>query len=82
MYIKIHAVAGAKHEVFKQDKDDHFKIAVKEPAEGNRANKRIIELIASHFVISPKKVRLVSGHHKPSKIFYIEGVESRSKDKV
>jgi uncharacterized protein (TIGR00251 family) len=75
MYIKVRVIAGAKKEVFTQKNPDHFEVSVKEPAEQNRANRRVLSLFETHFGI--KGVRLISGHHSPSKILSIpekEGV--------
>ncbi|TAK57138.1 DUF167 domain-containing protein [Patescibacteria group bacterium] len=75
MYIKVRVMAGAKKETFKQKSADHFEVAVKEPAEQNRANRRVISIFEAHFHVSG--IRLVSGHHSPSKILSIpekEGV--------
>ncbi|MBI3634001.1 MAG: DUF167 domain-containing protein [Candidatus Yonathbacteria bacterium] len=72
MYIKVRVATEVKKEVFKRINEDTFSVSVKEPAEQNRANTRVRELIASHFGISIKGVRFVSGHHSPSKIFNIE----------
>ena len=71
MYIRVSVSAGAKKEVFKQVKSDSFLAAVKEPPEQNRANKRVLELVASHFDISPRQIRIISGHHAPGKILSI-----------
>jgi uncharacterized protein YggU (UPF0235/DUF167 family) len=71
MYIKVRAVAGAKKEVFIQKSEDHFEIWVKEKAERNMANKRICQIIAIHYSISIGKVRIISGHHSPSKILSV-----------
>ena len=69
MYIKVRVIAGAKKEVFKEKSPDHFEVSVKEPAEQNRANRRVISLFETHFKLSG--IRLVSGHHSPSKILSI-----------
>lgn len=71
MYIRVSVSAGAKREVFKKVKDDSFLASVKEPAEQNLANRRVLELVASHFSLQPKQIRIISGHHSPSKIFSI-----------
>ncbi len=75
MYIKVRVVAGAKKEIFKQKSQDHFEVSIKELAEQNRANRRIMAIFEEHFGI--KGIRLISGHHSPSKILSIpekEGV--------
>lgn len=71
MYIKVRVRAGAKKEDFTEESKTHFIIAVKEPAEQNLANRRVIELLVLHFHIPQKQIRLISGHHSPSKIFSI-----------
>ena len=76
MYIKVRATAAARKESFTQKSSTVFEAKVKEPAQQNRANKRIIELVARHFGVRPGDVRIVNGHHHPSKLLYIEGITS------
>lgn len=71
MYIKVKISAGAKKEQCKQIAQHSYAVSVKEPAEQNRANRRLLELIAECYHISPKQVKLVSGHHSPSKILSV-----------
>lgn len=71
MYVKIRVQAGAKTEKFGVVSKDHFTAAVKEPAKQNLANRRVIELVAAHFKVPAKQVRLISGHRSPSKILSI-----------
>ncbi|MCA9401561.1 MAG: DUF167 domain-containing protein [Candidatus Omnitrophica bacterium] len=71
MYIKVKVLAGQKREKFEQIKPDKFEIAIKQPAERNLANERVLELVARHFKTSVNRVRIVSGHTSPSKILSI-----------
>jgi uncharacterized protein YggU (UPF0235/DUF167 family) len=71
MYVKVRVIAGAKAEKFEATSKDHFKAAVKEPAERNLANRRVVELVAAHFKIPGSRVRIVSGHRSPSKILSV-----------
>jgi uncharacterized protein YggU (UPF0235/DUF167 family) len=71
MYVKVRVIAGAKKEVFKKVSDTHFAISVKEKAQQNLANRRVEELVAIHFKIPAKQIRIISGHHSPSKILSI-----------
>ncbi len=71
MLIKVRAKTGAKKEEFTGLSQDHFIVAVKERPLQNAANRRIIELLAAHFGVPAKTVRIVSGHHSPSKILSI-----------
>lgn len=72
MYIHAKVTAGGRREELKQISPDHFEIAVREKAERNQANKRVIELLAGHFSISENKVRIVNGHRSPSKLLIVE----------
>lgn len=69
MYIHVKAQPSAKKESFTQIDDTHFHIAVKEKAERNQANEKIIELLRAHFNTS--NVRIINGHHSPSKLFSV-----------
>ena len=71
-YIHVKVTAGAGEEEFKEKSSDHFEISVKEKAQRNEANNRIIELVAKHFKVPVKKVRIINGHHHPSKLLVVE----------
>ncbi len=71
-YIHVKVTAGAGKESFKKKNEDHFEISVKEKAERNMANTKIVELLAGHFKIPAKKIRIVNGHHHPSKLLVID----------
>ncbi len=71
MYIHLKVRAGAKEESFTQLNETHFSATVKEKAERNAANARVIELIKAHFP-EAGRVTIVSGHHSPSKLFAVE----------
>ena len=68
MYIKIKVKVEAKNERFLKVSKDHFEIDVKVPAERNLANERVIELVRNYFKGYNGDIRIVSGHHSPSKI--------------
>jgi len=72
VYVHIKVIAGARKENFQKVSEDHFEISVKEKAQRNEANTRILELIATHFKVPQKKVRIVNGHRHPSKLIVIE----------
>ena len=71
-YIHVAVIAASKKESLKKKSKDHFEISVKEKAERNMANTRVLELVALHFKISKNKVRIVNGHRHPSKLLVIE----------
>ena len=70
MYIKIRVIAGSKTEEVVKENDDHFVMSVKQKAERNMANRRVLEIVRS---LHPgKKVRIVSGHQSPGKIVAVD----------
>lgn len=71
-YIHVKVKAGVKKESFVQKAEDHFEVSVKEKAERNMANVRVLELVAEHFKVPTKKVRIVNGHRHSSKLLVIE----------
>ncbi len=71
MYIRVKVEASTKIEKIIKKSDSYYLISVKEPAERNLANKRVCEIIASFYEIDIGKVRIISGHHHPSKILSI-----------
>lgn len=71
-YIHVKVTAGVRKESFVQKSEDHFEVSVKEKAERNMANTRVLELVAGYFKVPVKKVRIVNGHHHPSKLLIIE----------
>ncbi len=72
MYIKIKVVSGARKESVKEVGENRYEIHVKEKAERNMANTRVIELVALLYKISPKAVKIFSGHHSPSKLLSVK----------
>ena len=72
MFIKLRVKAGAKGDSLKEVAPDHFEISVREEAAENRANRRAIEMLAIHLSVDPKRIRIVKGHHSPSKLAEIK----------
>lgn len=78
MYIKVLVQPGAKKEKIARPSADHFVIAVKEPAERNAANSRVLEIVAVALGVPKRAVKIISGHHSRNKIFSIENEENYS----
>lgn len=72
MYLKLKVTPDSSEEQFTKVAEDHFEIRVKEPAENNRANTRVLELVRAHFGPRARAMRIVSGHHSPSKIISVD----------
>lgn len=71
MQVTVRVTAGAKKEGVEALPNNRFKVAVKPKAAQGAANKRVVELIAAHFSVPVKKVRIVRGHKTPSKILAV-----------
>ncbi len=72
MYVRVAVYPSSKKEVILNAGEHRYEMRVKEPAERNLANVRVMELLALQYQVSPKLVRIVSGHHSSRKIFSIE----------
>lgn len=66
IHVKIHPESGKDEVVAKSDVS--YVVYVKAPAERNEANVRMKEVLAAHLGLEPSKVRIITGHHSPSKI--------------
>ncbi len=71
MYISVRVIAGVKDEGVETLAGGRLRVRVSAPAKQGLANRRALELVAAHLQIPVGKVRLISGHHSPSKIFAI-----------
>jgi uncharacterized protein YggU (UPF0235/DUF167 family) len=72
MYVKVNAKTGMRTEEVKEVKEHYFDISVREKAERNMANTRILELVAMYYHVPKAKVRIINGHHHPSKLIRID----------
>ena len=70
MYIHVKVKTNTKKEVLEKIDDSHFAVSVREKAERNEANARIIEVLRNHF--GTRSVRIINGHYSPSKLFSID----------
>ena len=71
MHVKVRVRAGAGKGAFEIVSDTSFRISVREKAAMNAANRRVVELVARHFRVPVKAVRIVRGHRSPSKLLSV-----------
>ena len=71
MYIKVRVYVEAKKEKFLKKSENHFEISVKESAERNLANRRVLELVREYFT-EYHNVKIIRGHHSPRKIISLD----------
>ncbi len=73
MLIHVKVYADSKEDVVIQKTDTSYDVHVRELAEQNRANSRMLDLIAQQFIVPRTRIKIVTGHHSPSKILEIIG---------
>lgn len=71
MYVRVRISPNSKKESFEKIDDDTFNICVKEKAENNMANNRILELVSDHYNIERRDIKIITGHHSPRKILFV-----------
>jgi uncharacterized protein YggU (UPF0235/DUF167 family) len=70
MYIKVRVKTGQKKEVIEEKSKGNFVVSIKQKAERNMANQRIIQIFQEIF--DTKQVKILSGHHAPRKMVSID----------
>jgi len=70
--IRVRVKTGVRKESLVEIGKESIDISVKERAEGNRANARVIEMLAMHFKVPVQNVSLIAGHHRPRKTLLIK----------
>lgn len=72
MYIRVVVHPDAKKERVLQESETEFTISVREKAERNQANRKVVEIIANELRIPVNRVRIISGHRSQRKIISVE----------
>lgn len=70
--IKVTVTPNAKKETIIEMDPKVLAICVREKTEQNQANKRMLELVADHFGVHSRKVRIMTGHRSRSKILTVD----------
>ena len=71
IHIRVRVRASAPREKVEKVAEHRYTLAVKEPAEDNRANVRVLDIIQGLY--PQKRVRMIKGHHEPGKILEVSG---------
>jgi len=71
MLIKVKVYPKSKQEELIKKSADSFDVKVKEKPKDGLANKKVFELLARHFNVSAKSIRLKKGSKQQNKIFEI-----------
>ena len=70
MYIHVRIKTKQKQDLVLKKDDSKYEVFVKEEAKQNKANQKMCSLLKDYFKI--KSVRIISGHHSPSKLISID----------
>lgn len=67
MFVRITVTPHARKESFSEIGVGKYAASVKEKAEGNQANVRVVHLLSAHLRIPKNKLRIVAGHKRRNK---------------
>jgi uncharacterized protein (TIGR00251 family) len=65
--VRVKVNAGAQSESVRELDDGSLQVRTRAPATKGKANKRVLELLAEHFGLSPAHLEIVAGHTSPVK---------------
>jgi uncharacterized protein YggU (UPF0235/DUF167 family) len=69
--IRVKAFPDAKRECIEEVGPNQLRIFVREPAERNLANKRVLTLVANFYEIPQNRLKIITGHHGQNKMIEI-----------
>ena len=72
MKINVKAFPNANKNSVTEIDEINYSVSVKEPPIGGRANRAIVEVLASHFNVATSQVFIVSGRTSRKKVIEIE----------
>lgn len=72
MLVKVKIFPQAKKEGVVWKAKNSLEIKVKEKPKQGRANQRMMEILAEHFHVNSRDIRITKGVHKPNKILEIK----------
>ena len=72
MHIKVKVFTESNKEKLERISEDKFECYLKEKPQNNSANKKLLSVFAEYFGLPENKIKIVKGHHSPSKIISIE----------
>ena len=72
MRFRVKVNAGSRSESVRLLEEGFYQVRTRAPAEGGRANARVVELLAAELGVPAGRVRIVTGHTQPLKLVEIE----------
>jgi len=70
--LNIIAIPNSKHSEIIKIKENSYRIKIDAPALENKANRRLIELLAEHFKVSKSSIFIIKGFKSKNKIVDID----------
>lgn len=80
-YLRVRAIAGARKEQVAHKHNGVYEITVREKAEQGKANASIRTLLAKDLRVPENRLRLMTGHTSPTKIFLLVNSNKHYDDK-
>lgn len=72
MYVKVRVTPGMRKESVTKTAPETYEIVTRVAAARNQANVRVQELIADLYGVEKGRVRMVTGHRSPKKVFEVD----------
>lgn len=71
MEMRVRVRTGGKKEEVRLLRDGRLGVSLREKTKGGAANARLLALVAKHFGVAAKAVRILRGHTTPSKTLLV-----------
>jgi hypothetical protein len=80
--VSIKVVPGASASRVVRRYGDAFKVQVKAPPEQGKANRAVVELLASALNVRPQRVTIARGHGQARKVVQVDGIEQSEAERM
>jgi uncharacterized protein YggU (UPF0235/DUF167 family) len=77
MQIRVKVNASSKTEGVKELERGYYQVRTRAPAEGGRANRRVLELLAEELGCPRQALRIIAGTSRPLKIVEIDSASGQ-----
>ncbi len=72
IYLKVRVHPRAHKKMMQKTGEHEYKVWVVSPPSEGRANKEVIDLVASHFLIPPSRVKIARGEKSRQKMLILD----------
>ncbi len=81
MYIRVDITPEAKANSLRRITSEKYEITVRNKAEHNFANKKMLELLADELKVPVTRLRIISGHHHPHKLIALRDLTPEEEER-